>query len=395
MNVLFLTYSYLPNLGGVERSVHNLALLMTRHGHQVTVATHDLRAIPFRYRPREAPPTLRLHVPSQTDPAPPVRAFRAVINPLNLAVLAGYCLLKKIDVVHCHHLNTDTVYARRLARLLNVGFVLTLRGGETEEWIHTPARRRYVIEQLRGAHHVTAVSRSLLAQAAALAPEIRERSTVVPNPVDPAGILAAMAAAPPAPARRAYVLFAGRLEFMKDVECLLDAYRAAVAADPRFEPELLVAGEGSLADALRRRAGAGGAAGRVRFLGRVSHAETLRLIAAAMMVVLPSRCSEGCPNVVLEAMALGTPVVVSDLPSLRELVDPGVDGSVFAVGDRDQLQARLRELASDAGLRATLAQGAQARLRTRHAGAAVADRYAEIYAQALGRAAGKSRAAAR
>jgi glycosyltransferase involved in cell wall biosynthesis len=170
---------------------------------------------------------------------------------------------------------------------------------------------------------------------------------------------------------------------MKDVECLLDAFHALVAADPGFEPELLIAGEGSLGDALRARASRGPAADRVRFLGRVSHGETLRLVAAARLLVLPSRCSEGCPNVILEAMALGTPVVVSDLPSLREMVDHGVDGSVFAIGDREQLRARLAELAADPELRAALAAGGRARVRARHRDAVVAAHYAEVYARVL------------
>ena len=71
--------------------------------------------MPFRWTPSDRPPTLHVHVPSQTDPRPTVRAFRAVINPLNLATLAAFCRRRGIEVVHAHHLNIDTVYARRLA----------------------------------------------------------------------------------------------------------------------------------------------------------------------------------------------------------------------------------------------------------------------------------------
>ena len=228
VRVLFLTYSYLPNLGGVERSVHNLAHLLGAHGHDVAVATHDLRAVPFRWRSDARPPTLHVHVPSQTDPRPTVRAFRAVINPVNLVTLAAFCRRRRIEAVHAHHLNTDTVYAPRLARLLGIRFVLTLRGGETEEWITTPARRRYVVEQLAAADAVTGVSASLLEQAAALVPAVATRASVIPNPVDATALRGAMAPPPPTSAERApYVLFAGRLEAMKHVECLLDAYARA------------------------------------------------------------------------------------------------------------------------------------------------------------------------
>lgn len=383
VRVLFLTYSYLPNLGGVERSVHNLALLLGAHGHDVAVATHDLRAVPFRWSPEARPPTLHVHVPSQTDPRPTVRAFRAVVNPLNVATLAAFCRRRGIEVVHAHHLNTDTVYARRLARLLGLRFVLTLRGGETEEWITTPARRRYVIEQLAHADAVTAVSASLLDQAATLVPAIAARASVIPNPVDPEALRATMAAPSPAePRRAAYVLFAGRLEPMKNVECLLDAYGIAVRENPALGVDLLVAGAGSLAASLEARARAGAAAARIRFLDRVDYPRMLRLIAEARAIVLPSRCSEGCPNVVLEAMALGTPVVLSDLGSHRELVEDGVSGLLFPVGDAARLARHLQDLAARPERGVAVASAATAHLLARHDGATIAARYGAIYAGA-------------
>ncbi len=390
--MLFLTYSYLPNLGGVERSVHNLAVLLRAHGHDVAIATHDLRAVPFRYRPRASPPILHLHIPSQTDPRPSVRAFRAVINPLNLATLALLCRRRRVDVVHAHHLNTDTVYARRLARLLGVAFVLTLRGGETEEWITTAARRRYVVDQLASADAVTAVSASLLAQATALVPAIAARGCVIPNPVDTAELRAAMAPLDDAAPRTPYVLFAGRLEPMKDLECLLDAY-AGAATDPAFSLDLVLAGAGSLEPALRARASERAAAARIHFVGRLPYAHVLGLIAGARLVVLPSRCSEGCPNLLLEAMALGVPVVVSDLGSHTELVEDGVNGLVFPIGDAPALAARLAALAAAPERGAALADAAAARLRTRHAGADVAACYDAIYRRAVARLGVRERSA--
>jgi glycosyltransferase involved in cell wall biosynthesis len=379
VRILFLTYSYLPNLGGVERSVHNLARDLIARGHDVVVATHDAWALPWRRRPHDVPPTLRLHVPNQTSASPAVAAFRAAMNRLNLAVLLRFCRRRRVEVVHAHHLSLDTVYAGRLADRLGLRMVLTLRGGEIEEWMHAPGRRAYVVAQLARADRVTAVSAALLAQAAALVPAIAACGSVVPNPADPARILAAMGPPGPAPARP-YLAFAGRLEPMKDVACLVDAYHALAARDPGFPADLIVAGDGRLAPALRERARAGAGAGRIRFAGALPYPDTLRLVAGARALVLPSRASEGCPNVVLEAMALGTPVVVSDLPSLAELVTDGVDGAVFPVGDATALADRLRAVVGDDALRARLAGAARARLAARHAPAATVDRYLALYA---------------
>lgn len=380
MNSLFLTYSFLPNLGGVERSVHNLALLMLQRGHAVTVVTHGGSAIPFRYRFAPFPPVLRLHIPSQTDPRWLVRSIRPVLNALNLLALVGFCLLHRIDVVHAHLLNIDTLYAGWLARLLGIRFVLTLRGGETEEWIHNKARCEYVMDRLHEADFITAVSRSLLDQAAVLAPQILERSAVIPNPVDPEALLALAGTSTVVPQSRPYLLFAGRLEAMKDVACLLDAYALRVAADPGFPADLLIVGEGSLRESLQRRAQASGAVARIRFLGRLSQADTLRWIRSAIALVLPSRCSEGCPNVLLEAMALETPVLVSDLPSLREWVEDRSSGLVFPVGRPDVLAARLQDLVADPRARDRWVATAGSRLRTHFAMGSVASAYEAIYA---------------
>jgi glycosyltransferase involved in cell wall biosynthesis len=380
LKILFLTYSYLPNLGGVERSVFNLARLMIRRGHEVTVATHGGTAVPFRYQQSPQPATLRIHIPNQSDSRLVVCALRPFLNLLNIIILASFCLGRQIDVVHAHLLNIDTLYAGWLLRLLAIRFVLTLRGGETEEWMHCEARRIYLLRRLGEADAVTAVSRSLLDQAAALVPEIRSRASVIPNPVDCEAIVHLARSSTAQPPASPYLVFCGRLEAMKDVTCLVEAYAQRVAADPAFVPDLVIIGTGSLEDPLRRQARIGAAAGRIHFLGRLAHADTLRWMASALALVLPSRCSEGCPNVLLEAMALSTPVVVSDLPSLREWVDHRVSGLVFPVGRPEVLASRLGELVAEPLARQSRAQVARERMGRQFAMDGIACAYEAIYA---------------
>ena len=380
MNLLFLTYSYLPNLGGVERSVHNLALLLGARGHAVSVATHGGTAFPWRHRATVTPPVFWLHIPNQTDSRFLVRWLRPALNSLNLLSLLAFCLVHRIDVVHGHLLNMDTVYAGWLSRLLGIRFVLTLRGGETEEWIPSETRRRYLLDRLQEADFITAVSRSLLEQAAVLDAAILERGAVIPNPVNVEALRGLARQSSVSEQERPYLLFAGRLEAVKDVACLLDAYAQQVAADPGFPPDLFIVGEGSLRESLQRRALASGASARIHFLGRLSQSDTLGWISSALALVLPSRSSEGCPNVLLEAMALETPVLVSDLPSLAELVEDRISGLVFPVGRADVLAARLRELVSDSSARDRWVASAGIRLRSHFAMATVASAYEAIYA---------------
>lgn len=120
--------------------------------------------------------------------------------------------------------------------------------------------------------------------------------------------------------------FVGKLESKKRPD---DAIRAiARMADPA---KLVVCGEGELSQHCRHVAGAVGAS--VVWLGFRNQSELPRLLAAADVLILPSGRGETWGLVVNEAMAVGTPCVVSDAVGCGpDLVEPGLTGEVFPVG---------------------------------------------------------------
>jgi glycosyltransferase involved in cell wall biosynthesis len=177
---------------------------------------------------------------------------------------------------------------------------------------------------------------------------------VIPNGVD----LDRFAARPPAdlsalgiPAGRRIVTFIGRLEPQKGVEWLIETAGEWLARVP--DCDLLLAGIGPLDGRLRAACRTAGIAHRVHFAGWRS--DVPELLAASEFLILPSAW-EGMPNVVLEAMAAGRPVVATDVEGVRELLGPLAERQVVRYGDSAGLIGRIGGLLGDPAAAADLSR---------------------------------------
>jgi glycosyltransferase involved in cell wall biosynthesis len=133
---------------------------------------------------------------------------------------------------------------------------------------------------------------------------------------------------------------AGHVTHRKGFDVLLDAFARAGLPDAR----VVLIGDGPELDALRRRADGLGIAGRVHWMGRRDDAAAL--LAGCGVFVLPSR-NEGMANVMLEALAAGTPVVASDISGVRTALgadDGAATGWIVPPDDAGALAAALREV---------------------------------------------------
>ncbi len=143
------------------------------------------------------------------------------------------------------------------------------------------------------------------------------------------------------PSRSDTVLFVGRLSPEKGIEQLLQNWARVASNDLR----LVVVGEGPLEEKLADQRIPG-----VEFRGRLDKGEVRDLMLAARVLAVPSIWYEGQPLVVLEAMAAGLGVVVSDIGGLKETIGSGgraipswADFSLEELGDVDQLGSAARE----------------------------------------------------
>lgn len=179
-----------------------------------------------------------------------------------------------------------------------------------------------------------------------------ERVTVIPNAAPP---LPSLPDRDEARARfgieRPTLAFAGRITRQKALEVGLEALARVEGVD------LLIAGDGPDLPEVRRESSARGLDDRVQFLGPLDREGVLALFRAADAALLTSSW-ENFPHTVVEALAVGTPVVATAVGGVPEVVHDGVNGLLVPSGDVDALVAAIARAVGDSALRERLASAA-------------------------------------
>lgn len=167
-----------------------------------------------------------------------------------------------------------------------------------------------------------------------------------------------------------YILFVGRFVEKKGTAHLLAALRLMQAEGRRIK--LLLVGDGPLAAQLKVEAQG---LAQIHFLGWQSQEEVRRRMRGALALAVPSVVAragdaEGLPNVVLEAMAEGAPVVGSTSAGIGEAIEEGVTGLLVPPGEPQALAVALGRLIDDPVLRRRLGQAARHRAEEQFSAAA-------------------------
>src|SRR5262249_2273262 len=136
-----------------------------------------------------------------------------------------------------------------------------------------------------------------------------------------------------------YALFVGRLSAEKGVETLLQAWEGLTG-----RVTLKIVGDGPMKELVQEAASRDS---RIQWLGSQPSESVYALMGEALFLVLPSRCYENFPRVVVEAFAKGTPVLASKLGAMAEIIDDGRTGLHFEPGDPIDLVAKIGQLLAD------------------------------------------------
>jgi glycosyltransferase involved in cell wall biosynthesis len=353
VRVALFTNNYVPFCGGVTISVETLRGGLARRGHEVWVfaprfpgATADPRVIRYRSVPAATYPEFALAIPFSPAIAARTRALG-------------------VDVFHAQHPFLLGPAARRLATRQARPLVFTYHT-RYEKYAHYVPLRRALVEAaaVRLSTRFAARATAVIAPSSVIRDELVRRGVRTPIAVVPTGVdLTRFAPGDGGAARRELgltaedrvLLYVGRLDPEKSVERVVLAFERIASTVPRTR--LLLVGQGTRAEALRRLAGSLSVAERIHFLGLRAHAALPVCYRAADVFIFASE-TETQGLVLAEAAASGLPAVAVAAPGCDEVVRDGASGLLTKAEPAALAEAAIGLLVDDERRRA---MGARAR----------------------------------
>ncbi|MCA8926619.1 MAG: glycosyltransferase family 4 protein [Alphaproteobacteria bacterium] len=267
----------------------------------------------------------------------PAAYFRAALAEVERLQRSGW----DFDVIDCHYLYPDGVAAARLGRELGKPVVVSCRGTDVNLIATLPGPAEQIRKVLPDIDRLITVSAALGERAKALGVPA-ERIAVLRNGVDDQVFQPVDGSAWRLRAGDAatVIVSVGNLISAKGHDLVIRALTDLPGI------HLLIAGKGPEHGALAALAAELGLADRVHLVGTMPQEELKALYSAADALVLASE-REGWPNVLLEAMACGTPVVATNVGGIPEIVTEPVAGRIVADRSATAIASGLRDLLAD------------------------------------------------
>ena len=368
MRIALVSEYYYPHLGGITEHVHNLAAEYRRWGHEAVIVSARVSGDEVE---REG---VRLVGRSRLVYAN--GSFARITTAPRLGHRIAEVLRKeKIDIVHVHGGLAPTLglLAPRVAQGLGIPAVGTFHSWFPKSAGYSIFRRPLQREFSRLSARI-AVSEPVVR---AFSRYFRGDWEIIPNGVD-IGYFHPSGRRPMELSLSPRLLFLGRLDPRNGLDVMLAAMPRILERHPRAE--LVVVGDGPLRPWYERRAQHLGRS--VRFEGRVLEERTAFYAHSDIFVCPTERASFGIT--LLEAMACGTPMLVSDIIGFRELVDGGDEAQLVEPNRADLWADAVSDLLDDPERRALM--GAAGREKSAiFSWDRVAEQVLEVYQRVLGR----------
>jgi glycosyltransferase involved in cell wall biosynthesis len=370
VRIVQVTPFFYPHAGGVESHVRSLAGEFVRLGHEVTVVTsrHD-RSLPVEEQ-FEGYRVLRAKTWSVAYNTPIAPATRRLVESVSGDVfhlhfpppLTSYFAVRALErstVPRCLTYHCDLYLEGP------VGSVLT---GLYSALFLPPTLNR-VDRIITHTRSYATTSRGLRGRSTVIVPSAVDIRRFRPD-LDGSAVRERLGLQ-----GQRVVAFTGRLVTHKGVNVILRAVRELPA-----DVSLIVVGHGPRLEDLQSLAHRLGVAPRVRFCTDVTDDELPQYLRAADLFVFPSENRlEGFGLAVAEAMASGLPVIIADMPGVREVIEPGQEGLLVEPLIARDLVARIEELLNDPARRAAMGAAARKRAEERYSLEIVARQLLTVY----------------
>jgi glycosyltransferase involved in cell wall biosynthesis len=383
--IVFVSRRFWPLLGGAETMIGNLTAALVERGVKVTILTAC-------WEPQWPSEIVHRSVRVVRLPQPQQRMVGTLRY---MAELTEWLRRRRAeyDIVYVSQLKHDAYAAVRAGRRLGFPVILRATGaGETGDchWHEVGRCGRRIRRQARRADAVVvpspAIEAELLAAGFAAEKIVRLDSGVpIPEPLTAARRVQAretIGYSNPALSldeRTLLAIYTGRLHAAKGLKSLIDAWAKVV--ERRLDARLWLVGEGPEHARLERQIRALGLAGRVALVGSFDNIEDMLL--AADLFVLPS-FEEGLSMALLEAMAIGLPVVASHIAGNRRVVEHGVEGLLVPPGDSVALADAIERVFAAPDFVAGLGAAARRRVQEHYSLDRMVDEHLNLFRRLVG-----------
>lgn len=387
--VLMLTWEYPPEImGGLARHAEDLSQALAQQGQPVVVLTSQSG----KTAPYEINSGVQICRVTPYQLAGKDLDFYDWVVQLNLQFFNSAQQLLSANqpaILHAHDWLVGAA-ALELKRLWRLPLVVTIHATEfgRNGGLYTALQKKIHAQEQKlvdGADRVICCSNYMAQEVTRLFSLPPAKISVIQNGVVPKKV---QAEPMQGEGRRKYardneaiIFFLGRLVREKGVEVLLQALVSVLAAYP--DTKTVISGKGPMLGLLKQQAEQYGIAGKVLFTGFVSDEERNRLLASAAITVLPS-LYEPFGIVALEAMTAATPLIVSDVGGLGEVVLHGSDGFKVPPGNHLALATAICTLLADPALREKLGRQGKERAVTTYSWQVLAKQTKELYSQVWG-----------
>ncbi len=286
----------------------------------------------------------------------------------------GYHIIKKADIIHAHWIYSGLI-ALVLNKIHGTPFIVSLLGSDVRFAKNRMLTRMFARMILKQATLVTTVSQEF-------------RNWVIDQGIQEDRVLKVLNGVDLTIqkkknniSQKCKLLFVGNLVPEKGVRYLIEAM--VQISNSENEVHLTFVGDGSDRKTLQTLVHLHGLDDAVDFVGAQAPDQVPIWMSHSDCLVLPS-LSEGMPNVVLEAMACGLPVVASDLPGIREVVREGETGFLLPTQDSKHLAEKLLEIVRNKPLRLRMGTKGRSLIKEMELGwDQMATRYQKIYAESV------------